>query len=76
MRRNADQALLDDKPWGYDVTIYFNNAMQPKTFHKQGTRAAVERWARLKANHDRHEIGESYTRRQWLNCFGDGRDRM
>ena len=68
--------MLDDKPWGYDVRIFFNNNQPPKIFHKQGTLAAVGRWARMKANHDRHEIVESYTRKQWLACFGDGRERM
>lgn len=74
--RNADQAILDDKPWGYDVLIFFNNGKPPKLFHKQGTLVNVSRWATLKPNHSAHTIGDSYTRKQWLACFGDARGRM
>jgi hypothetical protein len=75
-RRTADEALLDDLPWGYDVTIHFNNGQPSKQFHKQGTLSDVERWARLKSNHKSHTIGDPYTRKQWVQCFGDGREVM
>jgi hypothetical protein len=72
-RKTHEQALKDGSPWGYDVEVYFNNGNPSKTFHKAGTIAEVKRWAILKPNHERHEIGESYTREQWIRCFGDGR---
>lgn len=75
-RRSADEALVDGKPWGYDVLIYFNNGNPAKIFHKQGTEKDVHRWAVLKRNHASHSISSAYTRKEWLACFGDGKQRM
>ena len=78
-----DKALRDldreiesmDKPWGYDVRITFHDGSQ-KTFKKAGKLSAVNRWAILKTGHRSHEIMATYTRRQWIAAYGDGRIRM
>jgi hypothetical protein len=71
-QREADSM---DRTWGYEVEIYFHNGTSKK-FNKQGTAAAVRRWAILKTNHKSHDLLNTYTRRQWIACFGDGRVRM
>jgi hypothetical protein len=64
-----------EKPWGYEVRIVFNNGDAPKIFHKQGSLAKVHLWAVMKPNHYTHTILGSYTREQWIRCFGDSRLR-
>ena len=73
------EAMNSDKPWGYDVEIELRVGMvatEVKEFHKQGTEAAVRRWARLKSGFVSVVKMTPYTRKRWNEAYGHGDQRM
>lgn len=66
-----------EKPWGFDVLVYFNNGKPAEGFHtsKKTAKAAI-RWGMMKPNAKEVVITGNYTREQWIRVWGDGRIRL
>jgi hypothetical protein len=65
-----------EKVYGWEVEVEFNNGKPHQKFHFVGSLNTAKRKAMLKSNALHVYPVQSFTKPQWIRCYGDPSIRM